>query len=60
MLFKGVPFNFQKKNKTNFMAPFYGWGSTVPQGWSHFEEAVYFLPLPYLNYFNDKIYTSKL
>ena len=26
------------------MAPFYGWVQ-VPQGKSHFEEAVYFLPL---------------
>ena len=25
------------------MAPFYGWGQ-LPQGYSHFEEAVYFLP----------------
>ena len=26
------------------MAPFYGWVQ-LPQGYSHFEEAVYFLPL---------------
>ena len=30
--------------KTNFMAPFYGWALT-DQGKSHFEEALYFLPL---------------
>ena len=27
------------------MAPFYGWGSTGSRLQSHFEEAVYFLPL---------------
>ena len=27
------------------MAPFYGWGSKLSQGYSHFDEAVYFLPL---------------
>ena len=27
------------------MAPFYGWGSTASRLESHFEEAVYFLPL---------------
>ena len=30
------------KKKQNFMAPFYGWVQ-LPQGYSHFEEAVYFL-----------------
>ena len=30
--------------KKNFMAPFYGWGVELPQGYSHFEEAIYFLP----------------
>ena len=29
--------------KQNFMAPFYGWGSTATRLQSHFEEAVYFL-----------------
>ena len=33
---------FEKKN---FMAAFYGWGSTVSYLQSHYEEAVYFLPL---------------
>ena len=33
-----------KKKKKNFMIAFYGWGSTA-SGYSHFEEAVYFLPL---------------
>ena len=28
--------------KKNFMAPFYGWGSTASRLQSHFEEAVYF------------------
>ena len=28
-----------------FMAPFYGWGSTVSRLQSHYEETVYFLPL---------------
>ena len=27
------------------MAPFYGWGDQLPQGQSHFDEAIYFLPL---------------
>ena len=31
--------------KKNFMAPFYGWGSTPPRLQSHLEEAVYFIPL---------------
>ena len=34
----------KKKLQKNFMAPFYGWVQ-LPQGYSHFEEAVYFLPL---------------
>ena len=38
----GGSWYYQKKN--NFMAPFYRWGSTV-SGLSHFEVAVYFLPL---------------
>ena len=29
----------------NFIACFYGWGSTVSRLQSHYEEAVYFLPL---------------
>ena len=31
--------------KKNFMAPFFMDGVQLPQGYSHFEEAVYFLPL---------------
>ena len=31
--------------KKNFMAPFYGWGSTASRLQSHYEEAVYFLLL---------------
>ena len=27
------------------MTPFYGWGSTASRLQSHYEEAVYFLPL---------------
>ena len=30
--------------KKNFMAPFYGWGSTASRLQRHFEETVYFLP----------------
>ena len=33
------------KLKKNFVAPFYGWGSTSWRLYNHFEEAVYFLPL---------------
>ena len=29
----------------NFMAPFYGWGSTASRLQSHFKEAVYFIPI---------------
>ena len=29
----------------NFIAPFYGWGSTVSKLQSHFKERIYFLPL---------------
>ena len=29
----------------NFMAPFYGWGSTTSRLQSHYKEPVYFLPL---------------
>ena len=36
--------NISLKNKS-FMAPFFKDGVQLPQGWSHFEEAVYFLPL---------------
>ena len=32
------------KKKKNFMAPFFMDGVQLPQGYSHFEEAVYFLP----------------
>ena len=32
---------FQK----NFMASFYGWGSTISKLQSHYKETVYFLPL---------------
>ena len=35
--------NFEK----NFMAPFYGWGSTTSRVQSHYEEVVYFLPLKF-------------
>ena len=31
--------------KKIFIAPFYGWGSTVSWLQSHYEETVYFLPL---------------
>ena len=31
--------------KQNFIAPFYGWGSTASRLQSHCEEIVYFLPL---------------
>ena len=31
--------------KKNFIAPFYGWGSTVSRLQSHYKEAVYFLPV---------------
>ena len=33
-----------RQEKKNIMAPFYD-GVQLPQGWSHFEEAVYLLPL---------------
>ena len=32
-------------NFSNFMVPFYGWGSTVSRLHSHYKETVYFLPL---------------
>ena len=32
-------------NFKNFIAPFFMDGVQLPQGYSHFEEAVYFLPL---------------
>ena len=31
--------------KKNFMAPFYGWGSTASRLQSHYKKTVYFLPL---------------
>ena len=31
--------------KNNFMAPFYGWSSTIPRLWSHYKETIYFLTL---------------
>ena len=34
-----------KEIKKNFMAPFYRWGSTASSLHSHYEEAVYFLPI---------------
>ena len=34
-----------KKNKKNFMVPFYGWDSIASRLQSHFEETVNFLPL---------------
>ena len=33
--------------KKNFMAPFYGWGSTASRLQSHYKETVYFLPLSF-------------
>ena len=33
-------------NFKNFIAPFFMDGVQLPQGYSHFEEAVYFLPFP--------------
>ena len=32
-------------DKKNFMVPFYGWSSTASKRQSHYEEAVYFLPI---------------
>ena len=32
--------------KKDFTAPFYGWGSSDSRLQSHYEDAVYFLPLP--------------
>ena len=43
-----VQFKSEKKLKKlfkNFIAPFYGWGSTASRLQNHFEEAIYFLPL---------------
>ena len=34
----------------NFMAPFYGWDSTVSRLLSHYEETVHFLPLTTLEF----------
>ena len=34
-----------EKLKKNFMASFFMNGVQLPQGWSNFKEAVYFLPL---------------
>ena len=36
--------SFFNKKTLNFMAPFFKDGVQLPQGYSHFEEAVYFLP----------------
>ena len=36
-----------KNLKKNFMAPFYGWGSTASRLQSHYEKAAYFLPLSF-------------
>ena len=36
--------NIIKKNKKNFMAPFYGWGSNATRLQSHYKETAYFLP----------------
>ena len=33
------------KKTLNFMAPFYGWGSTASRLHSHYKEAAYFLPI---------------
>ena len=40
-------FKVQKKilSKESFMVPFYGWGSAVSRIQSHYQEAVYFVPL---------------
>ena len=37
--------NFFLKKKTKLYDPFFMDGVQLPQGYSHFEEAVYFLPL---------------
>ena len=46
---KAVPLEIRKEwayiFKKNFKAPFYRWGSTASRLQSHYEEAVYFLPL---------------
>ena len=34
-------------DKKNFVAPYYEWGSTVLRLQSHFEEAVYVIPLTF-------------
>ena len=36
---------FYLLSKKHFMAPFYGWGSTVSKLQRHHKETVYFLPL---------------
>ena len=36
-------YNFRVSLKKNFMAPFYGWGSTVSKLQSQYKETVYFL-----------------
>ena len=40
-----VSINELNSQKKNFMATFYGWGSTASKLHSHYEETVYFLPL---------------
>ena len=40
-----LPNTSQSQKNFNFMAPLYGWGSTASRLQSHYEEAVYFLPL---------------
>ena len=37
-------YEYYTLNLKNFMAPFFMDGVQLPQGYSHFEEAVYFLP----------------
>ena len=52
--FKSESFlGFHLKEKhffSGFMNPFYGWGSTILTLQSHYEEAVYFLPLRFQNF----------
>ena len=45
MSYISEPQDLEKKNFKNFLVPFYGWGLTAPRLQSHFEEAIYFLPL---------------
>ena len=41
------------KNKT--LWPLFMDGVLLPQGYSHFEEAVYFLPFNIINYMEDNV-----